>query len=491
MIDPRGIEPFVRRYFELRGGGLDEDGNGIFLVSVPESLRPAFQGALTLRITFDPAIAASAPNVELAVPGSYLMDRILEDAVHTGFHSAIRVEKGQDAPEAAVARTIRPRNATVTVETVKTSPAVCVLFNFRVRLTTDERVDRVESVLIDTRSGTERQTASVLFEQGTSGLTELGFDVPDLDETYRAACRALEDRIEANVRVFQDQARKLYEDERRRIEEYFTRSIQELAEAKAGHAQDEVRSLELERSRRLEEALEKYRFVGEVELCNVRTVLLDVTEGTLVVSHRSARRVVPFEFDGVGNGLEPIPCEVCGTRTVEPVLCFGGHLTGVECVRGCAFCDRMHCLQCGSLGTGITTCTTCGRTVCPDHVYGDALSRRPHCPDHIHSCGICSRTVGPEYVRICRTCEQAYCALCITEPSEQCLTCRNLVSATADQPSVATVRGTDPSLARVSKWRLGSNRRYTIVVAKGIVWSQLFVLDRAGTILVRKKVLGA
>jgi len=490
MSDASTDESFVRRYLEIRSTGLREETPGIFLATIPETLRPAFEGAIALRIAFDPAVAASAPNVEIAVVGSYLMDRIIEDAVREGLHGVARIEARSAPPESILAQSFRPRNATLNVDATQTTSVPHILFNFRVRLTTDERIERLESVLIDTRSASERHTAPIVFGEGVQVSANGIAAVQEVEAHYRAACRALEARIEADVGTFQGQAHTLLEEDRRRIKEYFDRSIHELSESKAGNAQDEMRALELERKRRLEESEEKYRFVGEIELCNVRTVLLDVTAASLAISHRGARKVLSIEYDPLGNGLEPVACEVCGARTPEPVLCFGGHLAGEECVQGCVFCDQVHCQQCISTKGAIATCGACGRGVCPDHVEVDALSRRPYCPDHIHSCAICSRTVGPEYVRTCRTCEQAYCAVCVSAPSDQCLTCRSLDIAGIDDPSVAAVQGLDPALARVARWRRGSNHRYTIVVAKGLIWSQLFVLAAQGAVLVRKKVLG-
>lgn len=490
MSDDSRVEAFVRRYFDLRSSGLREEGLGTFLGAVPETLRGAFEGAIAVRIAFDPVVAASAPNVELAVVGSYLMDRIIEDAERDGLHSLARIEARMASPESILEPTLRPRNATLKVDSIETTAVPHILFNFRVRLTTDERVERLESVLIDTRSALERPTAPIIFGEGAPVPANGTAIVQEVETLYRIACRALEARIEADVRAFQEQARSLLEEERRRITEYFDRSIRELKESKAGNAQDEMRSLELERERRLEEAKEKYRFVGEVELCNVRTILLDVTEASVVLSHRGTRRVLSLQYDALGSGQQPVTCEVCGAQTPEPVLCFGGHLAGEECVRGCAFCDRVHCRQCISMQGAIATCGTCARTVCPDHVEIDALNRDPYCPDHIHSCAICSRTVGPEYVRTCRTCEQRYCAVCVTAPSDQCLTCRSLAVVGIEDSSVASVRESEPALARVARWRRGSNHRYTIVAGKGLVWSQLFVLDTKGAVLVRKKVLG-
>jgi hypothetical protein len=314
-------------------------------------------------------------------------------------------------------------------------------------------------------------------------------DRAGIAEAYRTACRALEARVEAGVKAFRDGAEALRKAEVERITSYFDRSVNEVLDSKTSGAA-EARALEMERERRLAEADEKFRFVGDVELCNVRTVLLDVTRAEATLSNRGARRTITVEFDAATLEVAPLPCEVCGASTAEPVLCFGGHLVGPECVKGCAFCDRVHCRSCIAAEGAIAPCATCRRPACPDHAEVCALSRRPYCPDHIHGCAICGRTVGPEYVARCVTCEQGYCVVCVAPPAERCLTCRSLEAAPPGDPAVAAVRRRDPALAKVTKWRRASNQRFTVLLAKGLVWNQLLVTDLAGAVLVQKKVLG-
>ncbi len=491
MIPPADLQEFVKAYFSRRAEPLREEEPGVFRAALPESLRPAFEGVDSIRLTFDPAIAASTAQVDLAALGSFLMDRIVEDATRGGWHTVARVEAAPGPPTDVVAGALRPSNATLSMEASETRPVAHLLFNFRVRLTTDERVERLESVLIDTRAATERRTAPVLYEERLALPEDTGFDWAAIGGAYRAACRILEARIEPQVRAFRSQADALLKAEEERIGGYFDRSIREAREARAGEDPAQVRALELERERRLAEAREKYRFVGEVELCNVRTVLLDVTSATVSLANRGARKVLVVEYDCANREVPPLACEVCGGSAAEPVLCFGGHLAGPECVRGCEFCDRVHCRTCIASEGAITACASCHRSVCPDHAEVCALSRRPFCPDHIHACAICGRTVGPEYVARCESCEQSYCVVCVAPPAEKCATCRSLAPAPPGDPAVAAVRKGDAALAKVTKWRRGSNQRFTVLVAKGIVWSQLLVLDARGRVLLRKRVLGA
>ena len=313
-------------------------------------------------------------------------------------------------------------------------------------------------------------------------------DGAGIEDAYRAACRALEARTESAAKALREEAEGLRKAEVDRITMYFDRSVNEVLDARADGG-GEARTLEQERERRLAEADEKYRFVGEAELCNVRTVLLDVTRADVTLEHRGARRTIPLEFDAASLEVPPAPCEVCGAPAAEPVLCFGGHIAGPECVTGCGFCDRVHCRACIAEGA-IAPCATCKRSVCPDHAEVCALSRRPHCPDHIHACAICGRTVGPAYVARCGSCEQRYCVVCVAPPAERCLTCRSLEAALPGDPSVAAVRRRIPALAKVAKWRRASNRRVTVLLAKGLVWNQLVVTDPAGAVVLQKKVLG-
>ena len=490
MSGAADVETFVRGYFERRGSPLREEEPGVFGASLPESLRTAFDGADSIRIAFDPEKAATTARVDLVAEGSYLLDRIVEDATRIGWHTVARIEAPETPPADMIVGSVRPKNATVTVACAVTDSVPHLLFNFRIRMMTDERIDRFESVLIDTRTGKERGCAPCLFEERLALPEEGVVDWAGIADAYRLACGALEARVQLDAQAFRDQADSLRRSEMERITSYFERSVNEALDSKgAGGA--EARALELERERRLAEAEEKYRFTGEAELCNVRTVLLGVTRADVSLAHRGAHRVISMEYDSANLQVPPMFCEVCGAAAAEPVLCFGGHIAGPECVMGCAFCDRVHCRTCIGTEGAIAACATCHRSVCPDHAEVCALSRRAYCPDHIHTCAICGRTVGPEYVARCGSCEQSYCVVCISPPAERCLTCRSLGVSPSDDPVIATLRKRDPSLARVAKWRRASNQRFTVLVARGLVWNVLLVVDPSGTVLVQKKVLGA
>jgi len=84
VTSPADLEAFVRRYFERRSAPLREEEPGVFRASLPESLRPAFDGADAIRISFDPGTAASARRVDLVAVGSYLLDRIVDREGHDG-----------------------------------------------------------------------------------------------------------------------------------------------------------------------------------------------------------------------------------------------------------------------------------------------------------------------------------------------------------------------------------------------------------------------
>src|SRR5712664_2855599 len=254
------VEAFVRRYFDRRSSPLQEEELGVFRASLPESLRPAFDGADSLRISFDPATASSMAQVDLVAVGSYLLDRLVEDAARAGWHTVARVEAPTTPPEDMIAKALRPKNATLSVRTGSTELVPHLLFNFRVRMMTDERIDRFESVLVDTRTGAERRCAACLFEERL-GLPEEGVvDWSGIADAYRLACGALEARVQADAKAFRDQADALRRSEMERITSYFERSVNEALDSKgAGGA--EARALELERERRLAEAEEKYRFI--------------------------------------------------------------------------------------------------------------------------------------------------------------------------------------------------------------------------------------
>lgn len=480
-----GVAAFVRGYLDAIGARADLLGNGALRVQWPPTHVAAF-GRET-RLSFEPAVAAAA-DAELCVVGSDLLDRILADASTRGLHCVARVDAaGGPTPDDVVAANLAFPNAEATVLASERGVVPYVLFSFRVSLVTDEKREQFRSILVNAETGEPHRVADVFLEESLTLPEEPVVSGADLVGAYRAACLALERAILPDVDGVRTHARALLAEELARIEGFYEASIQELYEGRAREPLEAERVLRAERERRTDEARRKFRLVVEARLVNARTILIPTTTLRLRVASLRAATEVGLEYDAVNLETNRPTCASCGARTTVAFLCRGGHLVCEGCRQGCAFCDDAACRTCAP--SLIVRCDACVRPLCPDHAHVDAIGRRPYCGEHARSCAICGRTVGPPYWTPCGLCGQHYCAACVGTGG-RCATCRELAEASVEDPDIVRVLAEPGSPKGATRWLRGANGRVTVVVGRGRVFEHVFVLDREGRIVHRRKGTG-
>ena len=479
------VEPFVRSYLEAIGATSRPLSNGALAVRWPPTHAGTFGPSTT--VAFDPAVA-EASRAELCVVGSDLLDRILRDAMGRGFHCVARVDAEDDPPaEEVLAANLSFRNARAEVTRTEKRAVPYELFNFRATLTTDEKVDLLRSVLLNPETLQEHAAVDIFLEESLTLPEESVATVADLAAMYRAACSALERSIQPDVAAMRAKAGAILAEELSRIEAFYDESIKELYASRTQAPLEAEGAFRAERGRRVEEARRKYALSATARLVNARTILIPTTTMQVRVSNARASRDLGLEYDAVNLEVKHLPCESCGTPSDAWYLCSRGHLACDACDRTCAFCDHVVCAKCAP--EVFEACTACRKDACPDHAFTDEIGRKAYCEDHIHACAICSRMVGPPYVRACGLCGQSYCAVDV-EASGRCVTCRALAAIPATHADVRQVTATKGEPRNLTKWLRGENGKFTILVGRGAVFQYLYVMDKNGAVLRRRKGVG-
>jgi hypothetical protein len=438
-------------------------------------------------LAFDPAVAEAA-KAELCVVGSDLLDQILADASGRGFHCVARVDAEGDHPPADVlAANLTFPNAHATVLAAERGVVPYELFNFRVTLETDEKVELVRSVLVNAETLQEHTAADLFLEESLTLPEEPIVAGADLTAAYRAACLALERSVQPDVAAIKEKAKALLAEELQRIEAFYDTTIQELYASRKQAPLEAERVFRAERDRRIEEARRKHALAARVRLVNARTILIPTTVLRVRIANPRASREIGVEYDAVNLEVARPACEACGAPAEAVFLCSRGHLACDACRRGCSFCDEIVCMKCAP--EALAVCATCVKPACPDHAFLDEIGRKTYCGDHIHACAICSRMVGPSYVRACGLCTQSYCAACV-EADGRCTTCRTLAAVPAAHADVARLTSAKGAPKGISRWLRGQNGRYAVLVGKGTVFQFLYVLDREGNVVYRRKGVG-
>ena len=472
-----------------------------YLAAIGADARPQPTGALAVRwppthvgkfgpatiLAFDPMVAEAA-KAELCVVGSDLLDRILADASGRGFHCVARVDAEGDHPPADVlAANLTFPNAHATVLAAERGVVPYELFNFRVALETDEKVELVRSVLVNAETLQEHTAADLFLQESLTLPEEPIVAGADLTAAYRAACLALERSVQPDVAAIKEKAKALLAEALQRIEAFYDTSIQELYASRRQAPLETERVFRAERERRIEETRRKHALTARARLVNARTILIPTTTMRVRVVNDRAAKVLDLEYDAVNLETNRTPCEACGAGLAKAFLCAGGHLACDGCDRPCAFCDYVACRLCAP--DAIAACATCTKPMCPDHAYADEIGQKVHCGEHIHACAICGRMVGPSYVKPCGLCGQSYCAVCV-ESSGRCATCRTLAAIPATHADVARVAAAKGEPRGLARWLRGQNGKYTVLVGKGTVFQYLYVLDQQGTVVRRRKGVG-
>ncbi len=479
------VRPFVTSYLEAIGARTRPLPTGALEVNWPPTHATRFGPAMT--VAFDPA-AAEVAKADLCVLGSDLLDRILEDAFGRGFHCVARVDaEGGPPAEEVLAANLTFRNAKPTVLAAEQGAVPYILFNFRIALETDEKTERICTVLLNAETLQEHTAAELFLEESLSLPEGRILDGGDLEAAYEAACTALERAILPDVRARRSAAKDLLDDELRRIETFYSTSIEELYASRRQTPLAEEQVFRAERDRRVEEAKRKYGLAVRARLVNVRTILIPTTTMRVRVENGRASKELGLEYDAVNLETNRLSCEACGTALDQVFLDAKGHLACDDCDRSCAFCDFIACRLCAP--ELVATCAACVKPVCPDHTFLDEIGRKAYCEDHIHQCAICGRMVGPSYVKPCGLCGQSYCTVDV-DASARCATCRGLAVIPATHADVVRAIAAKGEPQNLGRWLRGENAEYTVLVGKGAVFQYLYVLDKQGAVIRRQKGMG-
>lgn len=146
------------------------------------------------------------------------------------------------------------------------------------------------------------------------------------------------------------------------------------------------------------------------------------------------------------------------------------------------------------------TCANCGRLFSKADVTRSKQSGKTYCAEHIINCENCASPVGIDEYKICYAlgkkvcsctsfqkcslCEQHYSTESLMEG--RCPACNNL-SETKESELITPVILHDSSRNKTRKWLVGKNKMNSVIIAKGLFLSTLFVVQ-GGRVTFQKSV---
>lgn len=263
VVPPRG--KWVFRVLERWGSVLESAEKGVYTVQLGPELAETLRRP-RLRLTFNKRL--TGPDVELASPGSWLNDQLLQLARGRG-----RITLGYLPPREGLDRAravgARRRLAVRLDELLSRRYGALLQFTFRASFYSQPLREEVLHVLFDTERGRVlgRSVPPAQLEEGPGTDGFEAAPAPDVDAAFRAAWEAVQAAVERRARSLEDEGRPAHEERLNTVERYYRQLIQEEKRLLKSHAsrraQEETRHkielLKLEWRRRVKEETDRLR----------------------------------------------------------------------------------------------------------------------------------------------------------------------------------------------------------------------------------------
>ena len=284
-----------------------------------------------------------------------------------------------------------------------------VRFNFKAAILSDEKQERLVSVLMDAHSGShvadseliERQATAVSADATLTSLHDAPMrwqpkDGPKLKSPLdQATLTALLDRaqtavlqeMQAELTALQKRVTRFRQLDEARLTDYYDTLEEDLqtrlrtasADRRPG-LQDKLTAVQIERRHKLADLADQYQVRINLTLINLLVIQQLKLIQPLRIANRSTRVEAYAVWDPLRHQIEPLHCQVCGQPGHRLYLCHNGHLAHGDCLApSCIDCKRVFCGDCAhELGVcdvcheplchhSQLTCSDCGRHTCQNH----------------------------------------------------------------------------------------------------------------------------
>jgi len=419
------LADFVLNAFREAGGIVEPPAYGIYEVLLPEDVARRWNVPAYQRLAFadeTPAEMADAEDVTTVGYGHPLVETLMEEmrtepACMQAYINDVRLDKRGLLTLARQALAF-PNARLSAVEHKGQVTALChyVRFNFKAALITDEKRERLVSVVMDAQAGfavpelVHIERLARLEEEPAFGhlasapvrwLPGSGNKVlsrPALEGLLERATSAALDELAVPLETLRRRAARYLELDRARLTEYYddiARDLQRRIErasddARRASLEDKLAAAQAEREAKLADVEAKYRLRVELELINLQVITQPKRLLPVRIENRTARVERTVVWDPLLHRIEPLVCDVCGRAATRLTLCTGGHLAHAECLLAeqCVDCKRVYCCLCADQ---MSRCVVCDRPVCVHSLNRCRICGRATCREHV---GLCHATDG-------------------------------------------------------------------------------------------------
>ena len=411
------LETFVTGYLERVGAIIEPASPEVYEVLLPDDIARQWEVPAYSKIAF----AETEPGEDATRLGynHSLVDEMVEGArAHPSstryYINNLRLSK---SGLTGLAREnwglLNSRVVEIRRATIGRVRCTYVRFNFKVALLSDEKQERLVSILMDAHTGyvaAEPETIERMANnrQPDATLKTLpdaplrwtagdGFDQKDplaqpvLLELLNRAQEAVLDQLAESLKDLQRRTGRFRELDEARLNTYYDDIEQDLKKrmrsASAGRREgleEKLAAVATDREAKLADVVERYQVRLELTLLNLLIIAQPKLVLTVGIQNRATRIKNYAVYDPLLHRLEPLICAVCGLPSRRTYLCHNGHLVHTDCLApACVDCKRVFCAHCaGEIGV----CEVCDQPLCRHSRIACEVCGRGTCQAHIGMC---------------------------------------------------------------------------------------------------------
>lgn len=407
------LETFVLGYVEALGGIVEPTAFDVHELLLPEPVAARWGAPAYQQITFGEQAPPETTRLGYNHP---LVEQMVQEAhAHPAstrlYINGLRLDKS-NLENLAADNWVIP-NGRVTLPkraTVARVRSTYVRFNFKAAILSDEKQERLVSVMMDAHAG-HRVVDAVQIEARANAITPEGLleTLPDapmrwqpddggpplrdplelctLEGLLARAKTAVLQEMSADMSALHKRVARFRQLDEARLTDYYDELARDLqqrlksaSDERRPGLEDKLAAVQTERTHKLADLAERYQVQVNLTLLNLLVIQQAKLSLPVTIENRTTTTPAYAIWDPLRHQVEPPVCQVCGQPGSRLYLCFNGHLAHETCLApACIDCKRVFCGVCAhEVGECAVcraplcrhsrlTCPECGRGTCKAH----------------------------------------------------------------------------------------------------------------------------
>ncbi|UCC51613.1 MAG: hypothetical protein JSV68_21310 [Anaerolineaceae bacterium] len=410
------LETFVLGYLEQMDSIVEPAVYGIHEVLLPEAVAERWHTDVYQRLAFADTEDEAAIRLGYNHP---LVEQMIDEArgqmaATQAYINGLRLNK-KDVHKLAVKEwsVVNGRVVPQLRAALARARSTYVRFNFKAAIISNEKQERLVSVLMDAHTG-HRVVETELIETQASAIepdTVLQ-SLPDapirwqpdenqplnnpldqrtLTALLERAKTAVLQELSDHLKLLQKRVSRFRELDEARLTEYYDeleRDLQHRLDRASADRRasliDKLEAVKTERGHKSADIADQYQVQLNLTLLNLKVIRQPKLLVPVNIENRVAKVSAYAVWDPLRHRLESLVCAVCGLPIQRVYLCHNGHLAGEDCLApACIDCKRVFCRQCAD---EVGECEVCHEPLCSHSRISCDVCRRGTCQAHQGMC---------------------------------------------------------------------------------------------------------